>query len=98
MSIDSRNVHYYVWYRVLAAPATARRAITALQDEVAVRTGIRGRVLVRRDDPATWMEIYERVATPAQFEPALNAAVKRHRATDFVHDRARHTEVFVALD
>jgi len=94
-----RNVvHYYVWYRVVAAHTAARRAVKALQDDLAAQTGIRGRVLVRRDDPATWMEIYEDVATPAQFEPALAAAVARHRAADFAHDRARHTETFVAPD
>ena len=98
MSTVARNVHYYVWYRVLAAPAEAQRAVAALQDDLATHTGIRGRVLTRRDDPATWMEIYEDVAAPAQFEPALAAAVERHRAADFAHDRVRHTETFVALD
>jgi hypothetical protein len=98
VSAVARNFHYYVWYRVLAAPAEAQRAVAALQDDLARRTGIRGRVLMRRDDPATWMEIYEDVAAPAQFEPALAAAVERHRAADFAHDRARHTETFVAPD
>lgn len=99
MSALLRNVvHYYVWYRVLAEPSAARRAVNALQDDLATQTGIRGRVLVRRDDPATWMEVYEDVATPAQFEPALAAAVARHRAADFAHDHARHTETFVATD
>lgn len=98
MTTIARNVHYYVWYRVLAAPAQAQRAVAALQDELATQTGIRGRVLMRRDDSTTWMEIYEGVAAPAQFEPALAAAVERHRAADFAHDRVRHTETFVALD
>ncbi len=96
MSGVEHHVHYYVWYRVLAAPVEARRAITALQDDVAASTGIRGRVLVRRDDPATWMEIYENVSAPAQFETAMTAAVALHRAADFAHDRARHLETFVA--
>jgi hypothetical protein len=74
VSAIARNVHYYVWYRVLAAPGNARRAVEALQEDLAQRTGIRGRVLVRRDDPATWMEIYDGGAAPAQFEPALAAA------------------------
>ena len=98
MSLAARNVHYYVWYRVIAASPEARRAITALQDDLAASTGIHGRVLVRRDDPQTWMEIYESVAAPAQFEPALDAAVTRHRAADFAHERVRHVETFVALD
>ena len=96
MSLAASNVHYYVWYRVPAAAVEARRAISALQDDLAASTGIRGRVLIRRDDPATWMEIYENVTVPAQFELALAAAVERHRATAFAQDRARHTETFIA--
>ena len=59
---------------------------------------IRGRVLVRRNDPATWMEIYENVAVPAQFESTLTAAVERHGVAAFAHDGARHLEAFVAFD
>lgn len=70
--------------------------IAALQDDLAARTGIRGRVLIRRDAPATWMEIYEGVASPETFEAALVAAVERHHAADFAQDRIRHTEAFVA--
>ena len=98
MSVVARNVHYYVWYRVVDASTEARRAIAALQDELAANTGIRGRVLVRRDDPQTWMEIYEGVTAREQFEPALAAAVDHHRAAAFAHDGARHTEAFVAPD
>jgi Domain of unknown function (DUF4936) len=89
-------VHYYVWYRLHGTPAAAMPGITALQDDVAARTGIRGRVLSRRDAPDTWMEIYEGVASPDTFEAALAAAVERHHAADFAQDRIRHTEAFVA--
>ncbi|MEP7329255.1 MAG: DUF4936 family protein [Betaproteobacteria bacterium] len=89
-------IHYYIWYRVEGDAVAVRLAIDAMQHDVATRTGIRGRVLVRRDDPHTWMEIYEDVAAAASFEHELAAAVERHRIADFAHDRARHTEAFVA--
>ena len=58
--------------------------------------GVQGRVLVRRDDPRTWMEIYENVADTAAFELALAAAVQRHEAARFAEGGKRHTEPFVA--
>jgi len=41
------------------------------------RTRVRGRLLHRRDDPATWMEIYEGVADERAFDASLAAAVER---------------------
>ncbi len=96
MSVTVRETHYYVWYRVQGSHADAQRAIAALQDDVAARTAIRGRVLVRRDDPTTWMEIYEGVAAPTVFERELTAAVARNDAASIAHDGARHLEAFVA--
>ena len=43
-----------------------------------VHAGVTGRVLVRRDDPRTWMEIYEHVADARLFERELAAGVARH--------------------
>ena len=96
MSTLSADVHYYVWYRVLGNHAEAQRIIAALQNDVAARTAIRGRVLIRRDDPTTWMEIYEHVRAPGTFEPTLAAAAERHGAVGIAHDRARHVEAFIA--
>lgn len=96
MTAPPGAVHYYVWYRVHGDQAEAQRVIGALQDDVATHTAIRGRCLVRRDDPTTWMEIYEGVAAPAEFERALADAVARHRAASVAHDGARHVEAFVA--
>jgi Domain of unknown function (DUF4936) len=89
-------VHYYVWYRVPGQQAQMMRAVTAMQNDVAKYTGIRGRVLWRRDDPQTWMEIYENVDAPDSFEAALAAAVRRHDADALAADHARHLEAFVA--
>ena len=96
MSVPAREVHYYVWYRVHGNQADAQRVIAALQDDVAARTAVRGRVLVRRDDPATWMEIYEGVSAPEAFERELAAAVVHHGAAAMAHQGARHVEAFVA--
>ena len=89
-------VHYYVWYRVTADPLGARAAVDAMMTDVARRTGIAGRLLLRRDEPDTWMEIYEGVADPARFERELAAAVQRHGIARFIAVDGRHVEAFVA--
>lgn len=69
---------YYVYYRVAPDKAErAKRVIEALQDDVFARTGVRGRLLHRHDDPATWMEIYEGISDEQAFDTALAAAVER---------------------
>lgn len=89
-------VHYYVWYKVAADPLGARAAVDAMMADVARRTRIAGRLLLRRDEPDTWMEIYEGVAESALFERELAAAVLRHGITQFIATGARHVEAFVA--
>jgi hypothetical protein len=88
--------HYYVWYRVTGDAAAARAAVAALLLDVRVATGVAGRMLVRRDDPATWMEIYEGVADVGRFEAALAAGVARHGVAAFIAGGGRHAEPFVA--
>jgi len=90
------TVHYYVWYRVKGDAAHAQAAVDALLHDVFRNAGVMGRVLVRRDDPRTWMEIYEHVGDAALFERELIAAVDRHRVAGFAEDGRRHTEPFVA--
>jgi hypothetical protein len=69
---------YYVYYRIqLDQAARVKRVVTALQQEVLALTGVRGRLLHRRDDPATWMEIYEGIADERAFDASLAAAVER---------------------
>jgi hypothetical protein len=41
------------------------------------QTGVRGRLMHRRDDPAPWMEIYEGISDEQAFDASLAAAVKR---------------------
>jgi hypothetical protein len=92
----SGTSHYYVWYRVAGDPGAARGAVAALLRDVRVATGVAGRVLVRRDDPTTWMEVYEDVADVGRFEDALAAGVARHGVAGFAQGGARHAEPFVA--
>ena len=60
---------YYVYYKVEPARVDeVRRAVQALFALVERECGVRGRWMRRRDDAATYMEVYENVADPARFE------------------------------
>jgi len=64
--------NYYVYYRVEPARVVALRAeIESLFAAVQGKTGIRGRWLRRRDDPSTYMEVYEAVEDETAFEMVL---------------------------
>ena len=63
---------YYIYYRVQAD------RVASLQDEVRqlfrvveAATGVRGRWMRRRDEPTTYMEIYEDVRDEQAFEALL---------------------------
>ena len=67
--------NYYVYYRVdLARLNELRAAVEALFRVVERETGIRGRWMHRRDDPATYMEVYEGVRDEVAFEALLERA------------------------
>ncbi|MEP7182444.1 MAG: DUF4936 family protein [Betaproteobacteria bacterium] len=89
--------HVYVYYRVVRDTAGARAAIGAMLTEIERRTGVAGRLLARRDDPQTWLEIYEPVTRVAAFERALATAVAVHDAASVAEDGRRHVERFAAL-
>jgi hypothetical protein len=64
--------HYYVYYKV--APEQLHRLRTGVQGLFAAiekECGVRGRWMHRRDDPSTYMEVYEDVEDTAAFEAAL---------------------------
>jgi quinol monooxygenase YgiN len=64
--------HYYVYYKV--APEQLNRLRTGVQRLFAAiekECGVRGRWMHRRDDPSTYMEVYEDVKDTAAFEAAL---------------------------
>jgi hypothetical protein len=73
------KLNFYVYYRVPAQNAErARAAVNALQRELTDITGIGGRLLRRRDDETTWMEIYENVPDAARFEVEIARLAERH--------------------
>jgi len=65
-------LNYYVYYKVDAAqlPEVASK-VAGLFDLIKKQTGVRGRWMHRRDDPTTYMEVYEGVKDAAAFESLL---------------------------
>ena len=67
-------MNYYVYYRI--DPARLRQLWPLVQQlflEVEKQTGIRGRWLRRRDDPTTYMEVFEGIRDEAAFEALLES-------------------------
>lgn len=77
-------MNYYVYYKL--APERVdefRPLIQSLFDLMQKRCGVRGRWMRRRDDPSTYMEVYEGVQDEAAFEALLERegsklGVQRH--------------------
>jgi len=89
--------HFYVWYTVRGDLRAAVEAVGALFDAIEARTGVTGRLLARRDEPATWMEVYEGVDDAGGFGRTLDALAAKHGVLAFIEDGRRHTERFAAL-
>jgi hypothetical protein len=65
-------LNYYVYYRI--EPSRLRELWPLVQQvflEIEMQTGIRGRWMRRRDDPSTYMEVYEGVTDEEAFEALL---------------------------
>ena len=92
------SVSLFVYYRVAGVQDSAvRQRVRAIQADVFAATGVQGRLLRRRDDPTTWMEIYETVSDIDPFEHALEAALTRHGFSSLLAGSdVRHTERFIA--
>jgi hypothetical protein len=90
------STSYYVYYRVPTVNAArARDAVGALQRALSDATGIGGRLLRRRDDETTWMEIYENVPDSARFEAKLAELTERHGISALLAPgSSRRQEVF----
>ena len=88
--------NYYVYYRVAPDQAERARGIVAgLQDDVLRQTGVRGRLMHRRDDTATWMEIYEGISDEQAFDASLAAALERCGFSSVLAAGSRRvTEIF----
>jgi hypothetical protein len=65
-------LNYYVYYKIdPASVETWRPKVKALFSFILQNTGVRGRWMRRRDDPSTYMEVYEGVTDEAAFEALL---------------------------
>ncbi len=65
-------MNYYVYYRLEPANVEAVRAkVRALFGVIERELGVRGRWMRRRDDAATFMEVYEGVDDAPAFEALL---------------------------
>jgi len=84
-------LNYYVYYKVDPARLEAvRTQVEKLFAAVERQCGVRGRWMRRRDDPATYMEVYEGVANDRAFEVLLEREAAAFGVT-------RKAEVFVSV-
>jgi hypothetical protein len=68
-------LNYYVYYKVDPRRLAELRAqVASLFAVIERECGVRGRWMHRRDDPSTYMEVYEGVADAAAFEALLERA------------------------
>jgi hypothetical protein len=64
--------HFYVYYKISPEQLVELRGrVQALFRTIESQCGVRGRWMRRRDDPSTYMEVYEGVADAAAFEALL---------------------------
>jgi hypothetical protein len=85
-------LNYYVYYkvspeRVADVSVRVRQLFQTLEEQ----TGVRGRWMRRRDDPATYMEVYEGVRD----EPAFEALLEREGSKVGV---SRKVECFISAE
>ena len=67
-------MNYYVYYKVPPGRVDeVRDGVARVLVAVEQRCGVRGRWMRRRDDAATYMEVYEGVTDEAAFEAVLAA-------------------------
>jgi Domain of unknown function (DUF4936) len=65
-------LNYYVYYKVPPERLSeVTSAVQVLFQAVLLHFGVRGRWMRRRDDPTTYMEVYEGVNDEAGFEDLL---------------------------
>jgi hypothetical protein len=67
-------LNYYVYYKLDAqAVLVARSLVNELFEKIQKQFGVHGRWMRRRDDPTTYMEVYEGVKDEAAFETVMEA-------------------------
>ena len=93
------NLVFYVYFKVAAgAEPRARELAQSLVAQVKEATGIQGTLLRRRDDPATWMEVYQGVSDGTGFEAVLRRLAETSAFQQVLKDgTARRLEIFQDL-
>ena len=91
--MDPFGADVYVYYRVTGDLAAARVAAADLMHQIQQQTGAGGRLLVRCNDPSTWLEVYGPVHDVTAFVDALDRLATGHALAHHVADR-RHVECF----
>ena len=67
-------MNYYVYYKLdPERVALARSSVNELFEKIEKQFGVRGRWMRRRDDPTTYMEVYEGVRDEAAFEALMES-------------------------
>ena len=88
--------HYYIYFRIAPEQAAEiKAAVQQLQSVIHVQLGITGRLLIKRDAPNTWMEVYENIAEPSEFEAVLRLAEEQAGIAKLLSPgETRHLECF----
>ena len=67
-------MNYYVYYKLNAEQiARSSSLVNELFEQIKQKFGVHGRWMRRRDDPSTYMEVYEGVKDGAKFEALMQA-------------------------
>jgi hypothetical protein len=86
--------HLYVYYRIQAEDGdAAREAVAALQARLSSFCGAAPRHMVRCEDGATWMEVYEDVRQPQALVDAMQDCLNEP-GLDILRRSERHLECF----
>jgi len=86
--------HLYVYYRVQAEDGdAAREAVAALQARLISFCGAAPRHMVRCEDGAMWMEVYEGVRQPRAFIDAMQDCLSEP-GLEILRRSERHLECF----
>ena len=90
--------NYFVYYRTDAGRISALRlSVQELFKVIERETGVRGRWMRRRDEPTTYMEIYEGVRDADAFDALLESHCERLGLQRFLAaGAARRREIFIA--
>ena len=86
-------MNFYVYYKIRPDQlAELRPAVQRLFKTIEGKTGVRGRWMRRRDDPTTYMEVYEGVTDEAEFEQLLQ------REAGALFSLPRKVERFISVE